>query len=295
MALARGRFGIEYNPNRRRDDSSLVGWFVAAMLAIAAISFVGAKTIAFFRQAKEKAAAQEIASIAEGDAGANSVVNAIPDEPQKPEPLPGAESWCGEDLGSRPVRVRNLLLRLDEAERHGQIEMAISTIEDLRTLPGAFDLDERLARRLGDLNIRWLFDFANARWVSDVKVKKGDSASRIAYEHGSTLSSLVKLNSGLDVSRLQPGTVLKVMNHPRMTLGVNLISGTADLNLNGKFFRRYDIAPTSGDVKPKSGIHKVEKDAKSLLRRLGVSFKVKDMVEIDSLMPKGAMVTVLSP
>ena len=85
------------------------------------------------------------------------------------------------------------------------------------------------------------------------------------------------------------------MNHPRMTLGVNLMSGAADLNLNGRFFRRYDIAPPPAGVKPKAGIHKVEKDAKSLLRRLGVSFKVKDMVEIDSLMPKGAMVTVLAP
>ena len=295
MALARGRFGIEYNPNRRRDDSSLVGWFVAAMLAIAAVSFVGAKAVSFFRQAKAKVGVQDISAIAEGEAAANSAVAAITEEEPKSLPLPGAESWCGDDLGSRPVRVRNLLLRLDEAERHGQIEMAISTIEDLRELPGAFDLDARLARRLGDLNMRWLFDFANARWVSEIKVKKGGSASRIAYEHGSTLASLVKLNADVDTSRLQPGMTLKVMNHPRMTLKVDLISGTADLNLNGKFFKRYELVQPSGAKKPGAGIHKIEKDAKSLLKRLGVCLRIKDMVEIDSLMPKGAMVTVLAP
>ena len=285
MSLARGRFGIEYNPDRRRNDSSPVGWFVVAMLAVAAVSFCCVKTVAFFRRAGES-----------GGERPDVTQSAPAQQPSQPrdsetqEPLPGAQTWTDKDLASRPVKVRQLLQKLDEAERTGQIELAVYTIEELRKLPGAFDLDDRLARRLGDLNMRWLLSNASSRWVASVKVKKGDSASRIAFEHGSTTAMLTRLNPGMDTTRLRAGDTVRVMNHPRLTLAVDTMSGSADLNLNGRFFRRYDIAPGS----PKAGIFTVEKDAKSLFAKIGLSFQVRDRIELDSLMPRGSIVTVLA-
>lgn len=150
-------------------------------------------------------------------------------------------------LAKRPAKLRNLLMRLEEAEKRHDIEMAISTIESIRSLPGspAADLDNSLARRLGVLNMRRLFVLKSAQWVTTVEVKRGDTASRIASDRGSTLASLAKLNGG-NVSSLRIGQKLTVLNLPRFNLTVHRRMRTADLFLNGKFFKRYDLTKVDG-------------------------------------------------
>jgi hypothetical protein len=195
-----------------------------------------------------------------------------------------------DSAANRPVKVRNLLMRLEEAERRSDVEMAVSTIEQLRALPGspAADLDNVLARRLGDLNMKRLFVLKNAQWVKEVTVKRGDSASRIASENGSTLASLSRLNGG-SVDRVILGSKLRVMNHPRFNLVVHRRSRTADLQLNGKFFKRYDLtAPVTGA----DGAYEIPGRIRQFWTERGISFSMKDRAELEMLLPKGAAVLV---
>ena len=131
---------------------------------------------------------------------------------------------------------QNLLLKLEKAEAAHDVELAVATIEQLRALPGeaVADLDNSLARRLGELNIRRLFVGKNRQWVKEVVVRRGDSATRIASENGSTLASLLKLNELPSADRLRIGQKLDVMDHPRFTIVVHRAAKYADLT-----FRQY--------------------------------------------------------
>ena len=154
--------------------------------------------------------------------------------------------------------------------------------------PVAADLDDPLARRLGTLNIRRLFLAPTSPWTTAVTVKRGDSASRIAREHGSTLASLVKLNGG-GIDRLNIGATLKVLNHPRFSLAVRRAPRTADLSLNGKFFKRYYLtAPVSGRV----GVYETPDVLRRLFSEQGISLKAADRAELETLLPKGTPVQV---
>ena len=193
-------------------------------------------------------------------------------------------------IAKRPVKVRNLLMRLDEAEKRRDIEMAVSTIEQLRALPGspAADLDDALARRLGTLNVKRLFELKNAQWVKTVVVKRGDAASRIASENGSTLASLARLN-GDNIDRIAIGRKLYVMDHPRFNLVIHRRTRTADLSLNGKFFRRYYL---DGEATGKPGAYEMTSNPRAVWRSLGVSLKPADRSELETLLPSGAQVLV---
>ena len=194
------------------------------------------------------------------------------------------------EFAHRPPKVRNLLMRLKEAEKSKDIEMAVTTIESIRSLPGslAADLDDPLARRLGTLNLRRLFEVRNAQWVKTVTVGRGDSASRIAAENGSTLASLARLNGG-NVDRIRVGAKLYVMDHPRFNLVLHRRTRIADLSLNGKFFKRYDLP---GEVRAKDGAYEVPERRKLLWDRLGSAFKADDRAELEMLLPTGAPVLV---
>ena len=185
-------------------------------------------------------------------------------------------------LGKRPPKVRNLLMRLEEARRLKDVEMEITTIEALRAMPGspAADLDNNLAKRLGVLNMRRLFNMKSAQWVETVVVKRGDSASRIASEHGATFASLAKLNDG-DVGKLRIGQKMHVLNHPRFNLVVHMRARTADLHLNGKFFKRYEL---QGDDGVKSGLFE--------WRDVSLPLEHSDRAELDMLLPKSSSVQV---
>ena len=282
MSLARGIYGIEYNPGRR-DEHPLgpFGWLVILVLLAAAVSL--AVTLC-----RRKSPQAEDMTVETPPEIVQEVVEPRPQE-QTPPPPPVVEVPHNvvvvNDIASRSPQVRNLLLRLEAAEQERDLALAVTTIEQIRLLPGqpAADLDDVLARRLGALNLSWLFDGKNAQWVSEVKVKAGDSATRIAQEHGSTLASLRKLNPGLDLEKLRAGRdKVLVMNHPRFNLIVYVRTRTADLQLNGKFFKRYDLRDS---VTGAIGSYETPANLRPFLAEKGIWFSAADRTEIEMLLP----------
>ena len=276
MSLARGKFGIEYDPRKLEPESSGFGWVVVvvAFAALISLTFVVVKRM--------RNAETDAVSAAEAP-----VVASVPTVPTATSQVFRASR---EVVSHRPSRLRNLLMRLEEAERHGEVEMAVGTIESIRALPGspAADLDDALARRLGALNIRRLFDLRCAQWVKTVEVRRGDSASRIAAENGSTLASLARLNGG-SVERIRVGAKLYVMDHPRFNLVLHRRTRIADLSLNGKFFKRYDL---QGEVKARDGAYEIPERRRGFWEVFGPSFRKSDLAELNMLLPSGASMLV---
>lgn len=288
MALERGRFGLEYDTRQRKKRSSGLGW-VFAVAALAAFVTLCWTLVRRVRAGREEAALSLPA--------APLVERPQPPPPDSP-PAAAAETSrvfqsfqpLNADLMRRPPKVRNLLMRLEEAERRRDVEMAVTTIETLRALPGSpvADIDDNLARRLGALNLQCLFGLRSAQWVKKVRIGRGDTASRIAAEHGSTLASLSRLNGG-GVERLVAGRHLYVMNHPRFSLVMHRRTQTADLSLNGKFFKRYDLrAP----VRARAGTYEMPERRRLFWDGLGSAFGPEDRRELDLLLPKAVPILV---
>ena len=277
MAFARGRFGIEYNPNPMDEESSGAGWLVA-LIVLAAVAVLAAAGVRRLVSLAPDEPSPIDAPVAVPTA-APVATNAPPRvEPPKPPPIPqGAER-------NRPRAAQNLLLKLEKAEAAQDVELAVSTIEQLRALPGeaVADLDNSLARRLGELNVRRLFVDKNRQWVKEVVVRRGDSATRIASENGSTLASLLKLNELPSADRLRVGQKLDVMDHPRFTIVVHRVAKYADLTLKGKFFKRYDIiAP----VRAAAGNYETPARLRAFLAEKGITLAPADSAELDMLVP----------
>ena len=280
MSLARGKFGIESNPRKMEPEPSGFGWVVViALAALVSLSWVVVKRV---RGADPGPETLEIAS-------SDSVPEVVPPVAAKTNGLPQAVVRDTE-FARRPSKVKNLLMRLEEAEKRHDVEMAVTTIESIRALPGspAADIDDALARRLGALNLRRLFEVRNAQWVKAATVGRGDSASRIAAENGSTIASLARLNGG-DINRIRLGDRLYVMDHPRFSLVLRRRTRIADLSLNGKFFKRYDL---QGEIKAREGAYEVPERRKMLWDGLGSVFGPNDRAELDMLLPRGAPVLV---
>ena len=277
MSLARGKFGIEYNPKKMEPESSGFGWIVV-LVAFAALISLAVVIVRRVRNAEPVPETLEIAVT-------TTVPQAVPVTNEVPQAVVRDTGFS-----RRPTKVRNLLMRLEEAEKAHDIEMAVTTIESIRSLPGspAADIDDALARRLGTLNLRRLFEVRNAQWVKAVTVGRGDSASRIAVENGSTLASLTRLNGG-EIDRIRVGAKLYVMDHPRFNLVLHRRTRIADLSLNGKFFKRYDLP---GEVRAKDGAYEVPERRKLLWERLGAAFRKDDCAELEMLLPTGAPVLV---
>lgn len=303
MSFARGKFGVEYNTVRRGDDSpgllpkALLVAFLIALVSLA-VTLVSRRRAANAEIQSEPAAPQPVAAVpvVVASSETNSVLGqssspALSEDPVVAIPeIPPPEKIKPTGDAKRPAKVRNLLLRLEEAENRRDIAMAVSTIEQLRALPGnpAADLDDALAQRLGVLNMRWLFGPGKSPWVVEVEIRRGDNASRIAHEHGSTLASLKKLNGG-DADKLIAGKTLRVMDHPRFGLVVHRRTRTADLSLNGKFFKRYYL---SGEVSGEVGAYEVPERTRQLWKDKGISLKSADRTELETLLPRGASVLI---
>ena len=281
MSLARGKFGIEYNPRQMERKPSGLGW-VAVAVALAALVSLSWVVVKRVRGSDPVAETLEIAA-------SDPAAEVVPPVAVKTNELPQAVVRDTE-FARRPSKVKNLLMRLEEAEKRHDVEMAVTTIESIRALPGspAADIDDALARRLGALNLRRLFEVRNAQWVKAVTVGRGDSASRIAAENGSTLASLARLNGG-DVNRIRLGDKLYVMDHPRFSLVLRRRTRIADLSLNGKFFKRYDL---QGEIRAREGAYEVPERRKMLWDGLGSVFGPNDRAELDMLLPRGAPVLV---
>ena len=294
MAFERGKFGVEYDPRQREQTSGGLGWVVAVVALLALVSLAWT-VVGRLRARTDEPVPEEPRSAAPAPVESNGGVEepgAKPAPSQAPaaDVEPPGQKFGGSVMENRPVKLRNLLLRRDEAVKRSDIEMEVQTIEQIRALPGspAADLDDALARRLGTLNLRRLFVLRNAQWVKQVVVKRGDVASRIAYENGSTLASLARLNGG-NVDKVVIGKKLYVMDHPRFSLVIHRRTRTADLSLNGKFFKRYYIP---GEIAGKDGSYELPANPKTFWRSLGVEFKVADRAEIELLMPTKAGVIV---
>ena len=287
MSLARGKFGIEYNPRQAEREPSGLGW-VIALAALAAFVALAWTLVRRIRAGSEEAAL--VAAVEGPAAPAQTSQPSQPSQPPQP-PLPSTDSTfqafqpLNAELARRPPKVRNLLMRLEEAEKRRDVEMAVTTIETIRALPGspAADIDDSLARRLGALNVQRLFDLRSAQWVKTETVGRGDSATRIAAENGSTFGSLARLNGGRDkVEKIVIGQKLHVMNHPRFNLVLHRRTKTADLSLNGKFFKRYDvIAP----VRAAEGNYETSANLRSFWFDKGISLKPADRAELETLLP----------
>lgn len=292
MSLNRGKFGIEWNPRQDEKKSSGLKWVFLAVGLVALVSF----SVTQVKRLRAKAA-EDAGKEARVAPEKRAEAKPKADAPKKAPPAPDAAPVeipksvrQAETERQRPARVRNLLARLAEAERRRDVEMAVSTIEQLRALPGepAADLDGDLAHRLGVLNMKRLFVKKSKLWVRQVEVKRGDSASRIAAEHGSTFASLVRLNGG-DVETIRVGQKLYVMDHPRFSLVVHRRSRTADLLLKDKFFKRYDVVESQVG---KDGAYELPRGTASFLRSLGLKFKAPDQTELELLLPVGSSIIV---
>ena len=276
MSIARGRFGIEYFPHPEDEESRGAGWLVA-VVAVAVVALLGAAVVRrALAPSEEDPAPTGDERLAIGDK-APVVVEAPPLPPD-------AER-------DRPQVARNLLLKLEKAVGADDVELAVSTIEQLRALPGeaVADLDDKLARQLGSLNVQRLFVRRNKQWVKEVEVRPGDSATRVAHESGSTLASLMKLNSLRSADRIRIGQRLYVMDHPKFVLVVHRAAKYADLSLKGKFFRRYDIV---APVKAAEGNYTTGSSLRTFLAEKGISLSDSDRAELVTLLPSGTPVLV---
>ena len=120
-------------------------------------------------------------------------------------------------------------------------------------------------------------------------VKPGESATRIAHQHGSTLASLRKLNEPKSVDTIRVGQKILVMNHPRFILVVHKPLKHADLQLNGKFFKRY---PLRGETAAEAGYYETTENLRKFLAGLDVWFDRADRDELEMLLPKKTPLTV---
>lgn len=288
--LQRGNYGIEWSARPKDDDTSVLGRVVLIVVIVALISLACTivkrvrQSNAALEETREEVAVEE-AKAAELSAQVAAVEEAQPLDVAKPKEPVIADAELPPEVAlfnKRPPRVRNLLMRLDEANKRGDVEMAATTIESIRKLPGspAADMDDDLARRLGTYNMHRLFVLKSALWVATVEVKRGDSASRIASEHGSTLASLGKLNNG-KIDNIKAGQKLFVLNHPRFNLVVHRRARMADLQLNGKFFKRYDLTNSDG---LSDGVYE--------WREIALQLAPADKAELDMLLPKTTSVLI---
>lgn len=294
MAFERGRFGVEYDPRQRDKPSGGLGWVVVVVVLLAFLSLAWTLVGRYRSKVADGRLDEPVVVDAPEPPAARTGGGRHPGgrdaEPPSAQESPTASPIDDAAYSRRPVKLRNLLMRLEEAKKRRDIDMEVTTIEQIRALPGspAADLDNSLAQRLGVLNMRRLFSLRNAQWVKKVVVKRGDVASRIASENGSTLASLARLNGG-DVNKVMIGKSLYVMDHPRFSLVIRPRTHTADLSLNGKFFKRYYIP---GEVSGKAGAYEMPANTRPFWRSLGVEFKAADREEIEMLMPVKAGVIV---
>lgn len=280
MSLARGKFGIEYDPRPARDGNSGFGWIVVLVLGVVAVSLTVALVNRFRTPAPEVALVPPPApgEDEKDDAGDETAASA-------PIPVPTGFAEVYKTLSSRPPRVRTLLVRLREAQERGDLVTEVATLGQLRELPGnsALDLNNLLIQRLGELNMSWLFERYNPQWVKSVKVKSGDSASRIARDNGATLESLRRLNPEKNIDHLRVGDEVRVMDHPRFYLCVYPNTRKADLQLKGRLFKRYDLREA---VTSEAGTFEPTGNLRKFLADHGVWFQLADRQELETLLPK---------
>lgn len=283
--LEHTKYGIEYKPKSHQDSGGF-GWVVVLVIVLSLISLVMVRYHRYLTPGGEDVL-PVLADEFPSEAAPTSSVEVVEEDSRDPVvPPAGAEV----QIERRPTEVVNLLMKLDEAMRLKDIELQVSAIERLRSLPGspAADLDDRLARLLGRLNKHRLFENKNPKWVKKAKVSRRDTASSIAAENGCTMAAFVKLN-GKKVEKLKKGDEVYVLNQPRCQLVVHRRAGYADLLMKGKFFKRYDLK--SAD-KSADGMHEYPVSGNGFWKKVGLGFEPDDIKELEMLLTKGSPVLV---
>ena len=293
---------VEYDVSRRRNPSG--GWRLAVyavVLAAVSISFVSARGC-FKRKSSVKVeggsrvAAAVPVKVPSVPAVPSQVSNAVARSAVKPPPpseaVKQASSWA-ENASGRSARERTLLFRLADAERQGRLAIAVDTIEQLRAIPSMADLDDRLARRLGVLNVRRLFSGEPVPWVAEVAVRRGQSVHRIAKEHGTTVAAVRQLNGLSPAEEPAAGRKLRVLEFPRAAFVVHKQTRHADLSLNGKLFKRYYVSVKKETQPGAYPITSASKEGpRSRFAALGVKVAPVDMRELDMFLAPGSSLTI---
>ncbi len=272
MSLARGKFGIEFDPLRGDEAPSGRGLLIFAAVLIVLISF----TVTLVKRlgANDEELTLERAERAPVTEAAKAVPASLPAPPLAPAVPPEKAA-----LASRSRTMRNLLMRLTEAERDRDLSRQVETIELLRALPGnpAADIDHLLVKRLGRLNYRWMFGDENSPWTSRLTPRRGNSAERIAKEQGMTLAALLKLNHWRSTDEMRPNESVRVFNRPNFALIVHRRSRLAELMLDGKLFKAYELAQVPR-VEP--GLYQATDDLKQQFTKLDLAFTAPAQSEL---------------
>ena len=287
---------IEYDATRRDDPSGGRRWAVGAVvLAAVAVSFVSARgCLGRGGGTDGPATAAEAPAATPPDAKDGAVPRKIAaaDAPDRQIAVSQAALWAGNSL-SRSQRERTLLVRLADAERQGKLAIAVDTIEQLRQIPSMADLDDKLARRLGELNIRRLFSGEPVPWIAETEVRRGQSVHRIAREHGTTVAAVRQLNGLSSAEEPSPGRRLRVLEFPRAAFVVHKQTRHADLTLNGKLFKRYYVSAGNKAAPGAYPITSVPQEGpRSRFAALGIRVSPPDMLELDMFLAPGSSLTV---
>ena len=219
--------------------------------------------------------------------------------PPRPQPKPLspaaklAEKWLS-TASTRPPLERTLLERLADAERQGRPALAADTIERLRARPAMADLDDQLARRLGELNFNLLMSGGKNPWTATVEVRRGDKLQRLAREHGTTTAAVLTLNNLKDSNHISVGQKIRLLEFPKATLVVHKGTKIADLTLNGKFFKRYYVL-TSAKTAPGPYPITREKGPLDRFNELGIKAAGSDRDELKMFLAPGSSLAIADP
>jgi LysM repeat protein len=186
-----------------------------------------------------------------------------------------------------------LLERLADSERLGKLAIAVDTIEQLRMRPAMADLDDKLSRRLGELNIRRLMSGEATPWTAETTVRRGQTVHRIARNHGTTVAAVRTLNNLKAVEEPEAGRKLRVLEFPRAALVIHKSTRHADLTLNGKLFKRYYVSIGKGTPAGAFPItSRSDEGPRSRFQTLGIKLTPTDMKELDMFLAPGSSLVV---
>ncbi len=281
MSLARGKFGIEYDPLRGEEKPSGRGILIGAAVLVVLVSFA----VTLVNRLRAGADGAPAPAERTGSAEACAPVAATSAAPPLTPAVPPEKAA----FARRPRVVRNLLMRLTEAERDRDLSRQVETIELLRAAPGnpVADIDHLLVKRLGRLNFRWMFGTDRSPWTVEITPRKGNSAERLAKEQGMTVAALLKLNRWRTPDEMRPGKPVRALNHPNFALIVHPRNRLVELMLDGKLFKAYELT-RAASLAP--GLYSLPDDYAGQFARLGLSFAPADLAELSLfLMPRAPL------
>ena len=303
-----GQYGFEIRvTSRRRRGPSPVRIVMFLGLLVVAVAFLVARGCMNGAPRRPKPVPAPPTIVRTDATSRPSIMPATVDSPSMPEqPLeraearravPGAASGALIDKTDRPADVRALLDRLSEADRKGDVALQIDTLERLRSRRDAVaDIDDMLARRLGNLNRKMYQEGTSGSWFVPYTVRAGDTVQKIAREHGATLAAVLMLNNITDARKLRLGSTLRVPNHPSVKLKVHVASQMADLEVNGRFFRRYDVVvPKDAELGERVVTRKEGEGPTGLLKASKVRLSEADLKEVALMLPVDGKIVLLNP